>query len=157
MTRTHHALRPFVHDLDEPGLECAELLAGHAVPVLHPPDAVRNLVDRGEALLQLGRDDGLDVRLLLEDEAREERDDLFGVIRRERVLEDELRKDELVRGVDLLGGQGDWHRRENGGRWANFACYTALEQYGRVVVDELKLLQYLDPLFVIGDELEVLF
>ena len=40
---------------------------------------------------------------------------------------------------------------------ADFACYTAFEQYGRVVVDELELLQYLDPLFVVGDEFEVLF
>ena len=64
--------------------------------------------------MQLRRDDRLDVRLLLEDEAREERDDLFGVIRRERVLEDELREDELVRGVDLLESQRDWHRHEDG-------------------------------------------
>ena len=37
---THHALRPLVHDLDEPEFECAELLAGDLVRILHALDAV---------------------------------------------------------------------------------------------------------------------
>ena len=125
--------------------------------LLHPLDALRNGRDRFEALLELRRDFRFDLCLLLEDEAREQRDDLFRVVRGERVLEDELREDELVRRVDLLESQRTWHEREDGGEWADFACYTAFEQYGRVVVDELELLQYLNPLFVVGDELEVLF
>ena len=75
--------------------------------VLYPLDAVRDRHDGFQPFLQLRRDDGLDIRLLLENEAGEERDNLFGVICCERVLEDELREDELVRRVDLLGGQRD--------------------------------------------------
>ena len=39
---------------------------------------------------------------------------------------------------------------------ADFACYTALEQDSRVVVDELELLENLNSLLVVGNQLEVL-
>ncbi|KAJ2987962.1 hypothetical protein NUW54_g9270 [Trametes sanguinea] len=68
---------------------------------LHALDAVRDGHDRLETLLQLRRNDGLDGRLLLEDEAGEERDDFFRLVCGQRILEDELREDELVRRVDL--------------------------------------------------------
>lgn len=94
---THHSLRPLIDDLDKPGLERTELLPRDLVPLLRTLDALRERVDRREPLLQLRRHDGFDVRLLLEDEAGEERDDLFGLVCGERVLEDELGEDELVR------------------------------------------------------------
>lgn len=87
---THHALCPLIHDLNEPSLERTELLPRDLVPLLRALDALRERVDRREPLLQLRRDDWLDVRLLLEDEAGEERDDFFGLVCGERVLEDEF-------------------------------------------------------------------
>ena len=69
--------------------------------VLYPLDAVRDRHDGLQPFLQLRWDDGLDVRLLLEDEAREQCDDLLGIVRGERVLEDEFGEDELVGRVDL--------------------------------------------------------
>lgn len=69
--------------------------------VLYAADAVGDRHDRFESFLEFRWDDGLDFGLLLEDEAGEERGNFFGVVRRERVLEDKLGQDELVRRVDL--------------------------------------------------------
>lgn len=66
MDMTYHPLRPLIHDLDEPGLERAELLPRDLMPLLRALDALRESVDRRKPLLQLRRDDRLDVRLLLE-------------------------------------------------------------------------------------------
>ena len=56
--------------------------------------------------MDLRRDNRLDVGLLLEDEAGEERDDFFGVVGGKGVFKNELREDELVSGVDLKKGGG---------------------------------------------------
>ena len=78
--RTHHSFRPLVHDLHQPELEPAELLARDLVRVLHPLDAVRDREDRVAPLFELRRHDGLAVGFLLKDEGGEERGDLVGLV-----------------------------------------------------------------------------
>lgn len=55
----------------------------------------------GAYIFEFGSEERFDVCLFLEDEAREERDDLLGLVSGERVLKDELRQNELIRRVDL--------------------------------------------------------
>jgi hypothetical protein len=98
---THHAFRPLVHHLHQAKLEGPELLSRDLVSLLHAFDAFGDRDDRVAALGQFGRDDGLDLGLLLEDEARQEGGDLFWFVPCESVLEDELRQHELVGRVDL--------------------------------------------------------
>ena len=73
------------------------------MPILHALDPVGDRDDGLAALLEPGRDERLDVGLFLEDEGGEERDDFFGRVGPEGVLEDELGEDEFVGGVDLCG------------------------------------------------------
>ena len=73
----------------------------HLGSILHPPDLFCDVEDDLLPLLEAIRHDRLDVGLLLEDEAREESDNLFGLVVGENILEDELGEDEFVGGVDL--------------------------------------------------------
>ena len=71
------------------------------MPILYPADTVSNRHDCLQTFLELRRDNRLDVGLLLEYEAREERDDILGVVCGQGVLENELCQDEFVCGVNL--------------------------------------------------------
>lgn len=66
-------------------------------------------------LFELGSEQRLDVGLFLKDEAREERDDLLGLVSRKDVLENQLGEDELVSGVDLRA-RVSWCTRAARGR-----------------------------------------
>jgi hypothetical protein len=101
---THHALGPLVDGLDEAKLERRRIvLVRDLVLVLDTAELLGDVEDDLLALGKLLRDDGLAVRLFVEDEAREQRDDLLGRKGRERILQNELGEDELVGRVDLCG------------------------------------------------------
>lgn len=119
----YHPLRPLVHGLDQPELECnGKVVVRYPAAVLnatYPLGDVENdplalkymraisnsrLRDRDAKatnLQQPWRQFRLDLSLLLEDEARKKGDDLLGLVRCEGVLQDELREDKFVRRVDL--------------------------------------------------------
>jgi hypothetical protein len=101
---THHALGPLVDGLDEAKLERRRIvLVRDLVLVLDTAELLGDVEDDLLALGKLLRDDGLAIRLFVEDEAREQRDDLLGRKGRERILQNELGEDELVGRVDLWG------------------------------------------------------
>ena len=133
--RTHHALGPLVDDLDKTRFECAELLGCDLLPVLYGPDALGDGHDGVEPLLELGRDDGLDVGLFLEDEAGEEGDDFLWLVVSQCVLEDELRQNELVGRVDLSLGLGAISlsamiEKRYKRAFPDLACDTTLQEHG---------------------------
>ena len=64
-------------------------------------DALRDRENCVAAFLKFRGHGRLDVGLLLENKARQERDNFFGLVCRERVFENKFGEDALVGGVDL--------------------------------------------------------
>lgn len=99
---TDHAPRPLIHHLHQVKFEVMLALRGnHFVLVLYPSDPITYLQDGIHSLLQFRRKLGFYVRLLLENETREERNDLFRLISGKRILQDQFGENKLIGGVDL--------------------------------------------------------
>lgn len=151
----YHPLRPFVHDLDQTKLQRSELFPRDFVGLLYPFYTLRNRGDGVHTLFDLRRDHRLDFGLFLEDETGQERNDLLGIVPTERVFQNELCENELIRRVNLMNCYYPRKKCRNG-NFTYLAGDAPFEKDGRVLVNELEIFEDVHSLLVVWNQLEIL-
>ena len=89
----YHALRPLIHDFNEPELQVgAKTLDDNLMCILGPAHSLTDSKNCVATCLQLRWDFRLDICLFLEHETRQQRDDLLWFIIGQTILENKFRK-----------------------------------------------------------------